>query len=372
MACVRIVADDLTGALDAACRFVGDVGPFNVAWRTFRAAEGESLAADTETRENRNPARLAEAAALLRGASVDIAFKKMDSLLRGDTAAEIAAVWASGGFRSCVIAPAFPAQGRITRGGRQLVRPPGEGEWAPASADLAAELRALGVPLRLARNAGEIAPTAGIYLCDAETDADLRAIAAKAGVLPGRLLWCGTAGLAGALARIPPPPPRPLPLPLLAVVGSNHTIAQAQVAQLERAAPGVTIAVPTQDGQAARELAAQCLARLGFAVLVPVISPGASQQAAAGQMKIALAAALDRFITPGSVMATGGETLRTVADILGAQALRVEGEREPGAPVSVFVGGRWDGIPVLSKSGAFAGPDFLVRLYENSRAVDGV
>ena len=67
----------------------------------------------------------------------DIAFKKVDSLMRGNTLSELHAVT---GFDHCVLAPAFPGQGRITRGGRQHVWT--DGEWRPVGPDLAQSLGA--------------------------------------------------------------------------------------------------------------------------------------------------------------------------------------------------------------------------------------
>src|SRR5262249_25894689 len=83
-----------------------------------------------------------ELAPLLRDAS--IAYKKVDSLMRGAWAAELAACWKLGAWRRCVVAPAFPYQGRRTRGGRQFARMP-DGSWQTASGDLAAALRAEGI-----------------------------------------------------------------------------------------------------------------------------------------------------------------------------------------------------------------------------------
>ena len=87
----------------------------------------------------------------LRGA--DLACKKIDSLLRGRTVDEIAACLESGDFASAVIAPAFPAQQRITRGGRQYWRPTATTEWQPVEVDLLAELRRRGLPIRHAPSA---------------------------------------------------------------------------------------------------------------------------------------------------------------------------------------------------------------------------
>ena len=78
----------------------------------------------------------------------------------------------------------------------------------------------------------------------------------------------------------------------------------------------------------------------------------------------AFARLLDGCPRPGCLFVTGGETLRAVATALGAGSLAVEGALEPGLPFSRLVGGRFDGTLVVSKSGAFGGPDLLVALAE--------
>jgi uncharacterized protein YgbK (DUF1537 family) len=40
----------------------------------------------------------------------------------------------------------------------------------------------------------------------------------------------------------------------------------------------------------------------------------------------------------------------------------VEGQIQPGVPVSAFCGGRWAGVRIVSKSGAFGGPDLLQQI----------
>ena len=119
---LRVLADDLTGALDSAARFVPATGAVPIFWKPPLALPA-TAAIDAGTRDL--PAAEARAvldrlACLLEGA--DLAFKKLDSLLRGHVAAEIAACLP--GFEHCVIAPAFPFQGRATRGGRQFARAP--------------------------------------------------------------------------------------------------------------------------------------------------------------------------------------------------------------------------------------------------------
>jgi uncharacterized protein YgbK (DUF1537 family) len=62
---------------------------------------------------------------------------------------------------------------------------------------------------------------------------------------------------------------------------------------------------------------------------------------------------------PGTLVAAGGETLRGLCVALGAQCLEVQGSIQPGLPRSILRGGRWDGVTVVSKSGAFGSPGLL-------------
>jgi D-threonate/D-erythronate kinase len=65
---------------------------------------------------------------------------------------------------------------------------------------------------------------------------------------------------------------------------------------------------------------------------------------------------------PGVLFVSGGETMRGLLAPLGARGLKLIGEHRPGAPISRIVGGGWDGLSVVSKSGAFGRPDFLLSL----------
>ena len=98
---LRIVADDLTGALDTAAPFAAAGARLPVRWD--RAAQGGSYALDTETRE-RSTDRC-DWVEHLHGAA--LSFKKIDSLLRGRTPEEIMACLEGGRFRSAIIAPAM-------------------------------------------------------------------------------------------------------------------------------------------------------------------------------------------------------------------------------------------------------------------------
>ncbi len=171
---------------------------------------------------------------------------------------------------------------------------------------------------------------------DAETDSDLDTIVADGRALPGKVLWCGTGGLAGALADHRPIPRPDLRSPILALVGSDHAVSRAQIA-----------AVPRHRRDA---------------VMTCDIPPDTSRAAARRIIGTAFAALLRQAEGPGTLFVTGGETLRDLCEALGVSHLEVDGELEPGVPTSVMRGGAWDGQRLVSKSGAFGDAGFLARL----------
>jgi D-threonate/D-erythronate kinase len=351
MSRLRILADDLTGALDSAAQFVPAEGRVPTIWAPPRHLPWPA-AIDAGTRE----LDAAEAAGLTwRLAPVlddaELAFRKVDSLLRGHVAAEIAACVR--GFAHCVIAPAFPAQGRATRAGRQFLRD-GTG-WRAVGPDLPTALRTAGIAPRLCRP-GEPAPE-GVSLWDAETDAELDQVVAEARCLSGPVLWCGTAGLAGALAGRAAIPAPPLPGPVLALVGSDHP---ASVAQLSAAWSQVRRLTRGDVEEAAG--IARLLAGGGAVAVAAVVPPGLARAQAARHITACFTGLLARIERPGTLVVAGGETLRALCFALGAGRLDVDGQMMPGIPTSVLRGGVWDGLRIVSKSGAFGDAGLLARL----------
>jgi D-threonate/D-erythronate kinase len=156
---LRLLADDLTGALDTSAEFVGALGPLDVAWRADAIADRHaSFAIDSGTRELEAEQAFAvaqELAPLLRGAG--IAYKKIDSLMRGPWTAELDACLRSGFWDACIVAPAFPHQGRCTRAGHQFARRP-DGSFQPVGESILDQLRGHGVEVRQGRHDDALRP----------------------------------------------------------------------------------------------------------------------------------------------------------------------------------------------------------------------
>ena len=363
---LRLLADDLTGALDTAAQFCGATGPVAVRFvpGDWRVAEPR-LAFSTDTRDrSADEARaiLADSAGFFAGA--DIAFLKVDSLLRGHAAAGLAQVFRDGGFRSCVFAPAFPAQRRVTRDGAQFARSL-DGIWHDVHPGFTEGLARTGLRVRLTSDAAKLAGW-GVFVCDADSDADLIQVVAHAVALAPPLLWCGSAGLARAVANAAVPRTAVPPSPLLVVAGSNHAVTRAQVAALQQARP--ELVVDLREGEDDVSRVRELLARGGVAAVTFAVDEGIAQDAAAQRIRKMLGTLLPRLDRPRGLFVTGGETLAAVASATGANAFTVGGEVVPGLPCSLLCGGIWDGVRTVSKSGAFGEADLLVRIVASAGA----
>ena len=360
---VRLLADDRTGAIDTAVRLVPLTGPILVRWDLAKAlASTGSLAFDLGTRElsDAHSMRLATSAAeLLRGA--DLAYLKCDSLLRGSVAQEIAACLRSRHFDHCIIAPAFPAQRRITRNGRQWAAPHETDEWQLVGPDLAAQLDEFGFSVDKCRP-GDSAPP-GVSLWDAETIQALRQIVTEGQRLPGKVLWCGTAGLAEAMAGAEPLRVKTISSPLLALVGTDHPVTLRQLNEVE---PHRVVFDP-EDAIGTAAIEAQ-LAGKGAAIVTVRMPDVPDRHLATSRIGESFTRLLAELPQPGSLFVTGGETLSHVCAALGTEALEVQGEIEPGIPISVLKGGKWQGVRVISKSGAFGNDGLIRRLISLARS----
>ncbi|SHG01008.1 Uncharacterized conserved protein YgbK, DUF1537 family [Kaistia soli DSM 19436] len=358
MTLFRLVADDLTGALDTSAQFAGLVGPVPVLVDPKAARPGTSFAINMSCRDGEETAAIAatrDTVAALTGA--DIAFKKIDSLLRGHWAAELAEIVRSGLFRRVVLAPAFPAQRRMTIGGRQVV------------ADATGAIKLVAEPATaLARHGIAIAtettnPLADqgtkVLLLDATADDELDGIVARHRGAAGTL-WCGAAGLARALAGRPVPVVASPPGSHFVLVGSHHHVTRRQIAAFLEHSKEPIVRYGADVAASARAIAAR-LSASGRCVAMPDLPDGIDGAEAARLIARRIDGLADEMPPPDVLTVVGGETFASLCAALGADRLVAMGESEPGIPASRMDAGRWTGVPCFSKSGAFGGEDWLVR-----------
>ena len=395
-----ILADDFTGACDTAVAFLRNDRAVAVALPGAVLPEAPVLALDTASRAL-NPAAAQQAVrgALTRlaAAGVTLAFKKVDSTLRGQSGIELAALQSPD--RPVLFCPAFPATGRTVVNGRLLVhgRPLHETEFG-GTAEIAAHLAPWApgplhhVALPSVRSPGALAAAvaalgAGWAVLDAETEADLDAIVAvglQAPVLP---LFAGTGGLGAALARawfgaavvtVTTPPG-----PGLLLAGSRHPATLAQVAAMPALVfplPGMPPAAAAaarlawvRGGRPAGPRPAEVLgvavraavAELAAGRSVLVRAPEAEEEPGAVDRRFAaLTYAVLQQQPPGWLFATGGETARSACAALGAHVIELAGERCPGVVQGRLADGPQAGLPLIAKAGGFGAPDLLARLVQ--------
>ena len=411
-----ILADDLTGAADAAIAFARRGVHTEVGWGECNARDCSAAAVfayDCDSRrlgaQEAALRQLAVATRLFERRPDSALFKKIDSTLRGQPAAEIAALCAV--LRDTnksvfgIFAPANPSMGRTTRDGRVFVH--GEPledsetwrrEHSYPSADLAAIVASAGlhaVKLPLAQlRAGEgavraaLSAAAGtspgattILVCDAETDDDLACIAALARATAMPDFFIGTAGLANALAQdVPRGTPQSVSLAAsrhgaLIVVGSLASASRTAARELAASA-GVRHVLFTSrmlladDARTRTNVALDIRIALerGTDVLVempleedPDLSAG---PALVRSLAMCLSPAYPRM---SGLIVTGGETAAALLRQCYVARVRLVDEIEAGTALGVMVGEM--NVPLITKPGAFGDSRSLIRSLERLRSI---
>ncbi|MEJ3654197.1 four-carbon acid sugar kinase family protein [Actinomycetes bacterium KLBMP 9759] len=328
---LAVVADDLTGAADAAAPFAARGLAVSVAL-DGPPPQVDVLAVLTDNRWRPSD----EAARRMRGAveatrawGAESLFIKIDSTLRGrvrDDVVTALSAWPG----TAVATPAFPEQGRLVRGGALLVH----GETTVA---------------RVAERFPQ-----QVDVLDAATAEDLLAIASR--IVADDLVAIGSGGLSRALAEVLVPQAQPVDRPeparagVLVVAGTPHPVTREQVRRL------------AADGRDAAALRAGRRVVLTADVDGELDPDGPAAAAHAVELGATVRGIVDEV--PGvRLVLTGGATALAVANALGATELRLHGEVAPGLPIGALLTGD-RAVPVVTKSGGFGAPDALCRAVE--------
>lgn len=346
---VRIIADDLTGALDTSAPFASPKRPMRVLVGTRPRMTDVDLAGVSTSSESRDvPWRQAKTrvqAAFERlsavpgpAGSTPVYFAKVDSVLRGHPFRETQLRCALWHTEHCLFAPAFPDMGRRTvEGYHQILK---DDCWQNTMADCLVDcFERIGTSARLRREADRWPLTnTGFVIGDATSSAGLRAHVQAVDSIDS-LVWAGSRGLAEALAG----PPRPLSPPRLShvLIGTRHTVTQTQIEYARRAGLWDRIALtnPAVDTSDADQTRAHIVA--------------ASER-------------LDPSHEQG-LLISGGDTLSWICTALDVDSLYCEGEIVSGLPLSRIEGGPLDGLSVVTKSGGFGRSSVLLDILDRNR-----
>jgi uncharacterized protein YgbK (DUF1537 family) len=353
-----LVADDLTGACDAAVQFaVRGLRPVLVRLKPgMDAGDARVVAVSTESRDlavEDVRGTLAAVASEFAGAGAGRVFKKIDSTLRGNPGGEVRAAMEAFGCEAAVVCPAFPAMGRVVEGGMLRVRS------APDSApiDVAAMLERQSGVAWVRSLPGDVARAlesgARWISVDAASQEHLERMTAAIMGTGRPVLWAGSAGLAMALACLlgeggARPAERGLKGPAVFCLGSDHPVTVAQQEELLASRRSVLLDART----AARAEVEGALERGEHVVLrIPrgEVGPAQVRELVAG-------------VRAGGYVLSGGDTASVVCAGLGAEGIELRDEVAAGVPRGVLQGGEGAGMSVVTKSGGFGGRETLVTV----------
>lgn len=407
-----VIADDLTGANATGASFA------RRGFRTLTVRGGDELpgladgidvdvlVVDTDSRH----VEAGDAADRVRATLEDapaaaLVVKRTDTTLRGNVGAETEAMIAwlrdrHDGVRGLMV-PAFPAAGRTTVGGLQLVdgvplsqtevaRDPRGPVDRSRVADLLRQQSDLDVTevtldvviaghedLRLALD-----NDVDVTIVDAVDRGNLRAIAEAAAQLAKTTRWCsidpGPFGpeLAGALGLVRA---TAATAPLLIASGSATSATAAQLAAAERVigARLLTLDVLEIDVDGAVEQLVALLhdspadAIVGLRTVdadTGTVSLSAREaQAVPALIGRIVAAVLDRMPV-GGLYTTGGDVTLGVLDALGSQGIAIEEEVLPLAVAGRLAGGPHRGLPIVTKGGLVGDALAAVACLDDLRA----
>lgn len=410
-----VIADDLTGASDAGLQFAKR-GLRTTVWLdrqpTLRAIDADVVVVDTDARAAAPDDafwRLKTLLGRVRPLTPSRVFKKIDSTMRGNIGAELRALFEALPDAMAIMCPSFPKQGRTCRDGMVFVHGVRVDETSFArdplspvtDARVSARLDAPAASLTLAQLRGgaesvydavEYVRAHGIRIvvADAETEEDLRALAALQHARDD-VLWVGSAGLleyladdvAGHAAIVPSATG-----PVLFIIGSPGDVTQRQI-EAFAAQPGfdtqLVDAVDLLEGssEVARKAVSAAAAMIGGTDTMIAIDgkdDGIARALAAGTAHdwdapetirrirdglVAMADAAVHSDSGATVVLSGGDVARAFCDHRGIRGLRIVAEVAPGIPISQTMGDAE--LCVVTKAGGFGHPNTYLEIAERLR-----
>ena len=375
-----IIADDLTGACDAALAFVKR-GMRARVWLDARdiavaecARDVDVLAIDLDSRERTPQCATQRTTALLerlRPHTTSEIVKKIDSTLRGNVASETCAILTARPGAVAIVAPSFPAQGRTIRDGCLHER--GRRSEGASLPELFADIPFVTIGLATLRAGGAaLAATIAtlgtngvrIALADAESDADLRALV-RAARARDDVVWVGSAGIIEVLAGVALVDATPaLRTPgetdaarVLFLIGSRTATTREQIADFGQCAMVETLdagaLVRAEPGVRAAIARASIALDASDVALVAIGGETQSDERLVRTAFITATAPLLRDRTGLTVVLSGGAIARTFCDGVGIVGLEPYDEVGAATPRSRAIGAP---LWIVTKSGGFGTP----------------
>lgn len=416
---LAVIADDLTGANDTGVQFAKKskrtVVFFSKGDESLQHLTGDVLVFNSDSRAvppTKAHQIVKTLAHQVKQAGISTVFKKIDSTLRGNIGAEIDAILDVFAFEVALVVPAFPKGKRTTKMGRQYVNnvPVEETELAqdPSCPVLNSNikeaineqsLRKVDVITLQDVRQGHLRliskmktsiqqKHARILVIDAETEEDLATIVRASEDLDGPFLWVGTAGIAGHLEGDSNrrQPSFKSAAPCLLVAGSVKTITHQQIHTLKQhigieeiiISPEKLLHTESKEKEIQRVIQESSRFLKGESVIISTnievevmkeidkvkekmkltnIEVGARIAEAMGEVAKSL---IERFPLSGVIL-TGGDIAASTCTKLEGTGIEVSGEVESGMPYGRLLGGKYDGLPLVTKSGGFGSEKAFIK-----------
>jgi len=388
-----VIADDFTGACDVGIQFTKHNMPTSVILSTtFRPNSAAVLVQDTETRnktETQAYQKVRDVCSLYKKAGFEVAYKKIDSSLRGNLGAELQAFLET--FkRPILVCPAYPEYQRTIVNGHLLIRgvPVDKTKFAkdPMSPVRSSDIEKIiacqltekvaKIPLISVRK-GSWAITRSIrqfrkrgfrIICaDAEDRTDLKNVAAAC--IQSRTIPCGSAGLAEEVAVM-------LQTTHHKIMVLSSSTNEATLKELQRNARNAKTlliraraAFLTENSRLReisriRRLAEQGLESHDIVIICSAVyqndvdpelisrKPRRLRDPIASGMAAAISPLAISGLVDGLLL-TGGDMAAAFLKSIHASELRLEKEVLPGIPLGTVVMGRRGSLRVVTKAGGF-------------------
>ncbi len=431
-----IIADDFTGAGDSAVQFRRS--GFNAflglnGWDTgidldtcnVLVVSTESRFMDADDSYN----AVCEAVKKCRKFDAEHFFKKIDSTMRGNVAAEVAALMDEAGYSCAIVAPSAPKNSRTVVSGHCLIGgnpigasgrnndlfTPVENSYVPALFESRFPGSVGHIDLSVIREGTDnystmFADLRGegkrVIITDAETIDDLRIVASVKN--DNSILFVGASGLAEAMTREKPNKignpaiSRVVPGSMLFLVGSVTETSRQQVEFLRKhkRVSFISVNIPEmlKDGgkEMSRVLGIMATVPQDQAVLLETLHAtgdiesimGLAQSLGYGEKELGsmVSSFLGRLVKKifamrslRALFVTGGDTAARTAEALGIKGIELISEVLPGIPLGRFVTEISDApVFLISKAGGFGPEETMLAVYEyltaeeSSEIPDGV
>ena len=417
-----IIADDLTGAMDAGAGFLGiGLHPF-IQFGSKSPLDSSVIVISTDSRDADPETaykKVRRQAHQLAGLHV---YKKIDSTLRGNIGKELIAVMDALRFEKAVVCPAFPANERTVVGGELMIGniPINETSFAKdpgypiTEASIPTLLhKQIGLPVGIIR-LEEVSKGPNnvfqkiknseqkVIVVDATEEKHLRCIAQAVSMSAGAWLPCGSGGLArelplafgyrpvaekpygsaGLAKELPqafgykPVAEKPFVLtvstkPVLAVVGSRNYTSMKQIKTAEMCLSIHVISIEPDkfvDGEGKltglraliKEVAE--FINCGKSELITTALSRyvpALKESSARLLARIVARTVNRWEMAGLFL-TGGDIARETCSALGVTGIKILKELEPGVILGETMGRVRGDIRIITKAGGFGGDKTIV------------